>query len=388
VADPFVGSGTTLVESMKVGLKFSGIDINPLAILICQAKSIPHNCDALSQFVAETLRRASSDRSRRLEAEFPSLRKWFTLDTAIRLSRLRRAIRKVPQCWARRFLWVVLAETVRLTSNARTTTFKLHIRSENEIAARTLDPLKVFSEVASRNVSRLNEQRQFLSQRQFLKRGRYIHDIDLTLNDVRFPGPRTSQIKRADLLITSPPYGDNVSTVTYGQHSFLPLQWIDLEDIDPRIDMSILRTTHEIDSRSLGGSRRVSAQEVTTLRTLSPAFARAFLRLRSQPRDRQQRIAAFYRDLAASLPRLISLVKPSAPMIWIVGNRHVGGYEVPMNHIFAELLEAHGCILCDTLKRHIPSKRMAFTNSVSDTVQDEHIILTLSPGTTLNRAVS
>src|SRR4051812_13987676 len=41
VYDPFAGSGTALTESMMRGLDFSGQDINPLAVLLCQAKAIP-----------------------------------------------------------------------------------------------------------------------------------------------------------------------------------------------------------------------------------------------------------------------------------------------------------------------------------------------------------
>lgn len=41
VFDPFVGSGTTLGESMMRGLDFVGHDINPLAILACEVKSGP-----------------------------------------------------------------------------------------------------------------------------------------------------------------------------------------------------------------------------------------------------------------------------------------------------------------------------------------------------------
>src|SRR5258708_40165961 len=39
--DPYVGSGTTLTESMLQGLRFTGWDINPLAALLCIAKSGP-----------------------------------------------------------------------------------------------------------------------------------------------------------------------------------------------------------------------------------------------------------------------------------------------------------------------------------------------------------
>ena len=37
--DPFAGSGTILVEGMLRGLNIVGIDINPLAILLCKAKT-------------------------------------------------------------------------------------------------------------------------------------------------------------------------------------------------------------------------------------------------------------------------------------------------------------------------------------------------------------
>ena len=39
--DPFAGSGTTLVECMRLGLDFAGQDVNPLAVLFCRTKSGP-----------------------------------------------------------------------------------------------------------------------------------------------------------------------------------------------------------------------------------------------------------------------------------------------------------------------------------------------------------
>ena len=37
--DPFAGSGTILVEGMLKGVDIVGVDINPLAILLCKAKT-------------------------------------------------------------------------------------------------------------------------------------------------------------------------------------------------------------------------------------------------------------------------------------------------------------------------------------------------------------
>jgi hypothetical protein len=73
-----------------------------------------------------------------------------------------------------------------------------------------------------------------------------------------------------DVVITSPPYGDNITTVPYGQYSFLPLQWIDFNDIHPAAKKECLNTTHEIDHRSLGGIRRIDAGVVADLHQRSP----------------------------------------------------------------------------------------------------------------------
>ncbi len=51
VLDPFVGCGTTLVEAKLSGCPSYGIDINPLAIRICQAKVKKINRDLLDDFI-------------------------------------------------------------------------------------------------------------------------------------------------------------------------------------------------------------------------------------------------------------------------------------------------------------------------------------------------
>ena len=374
VLDPFAGSGTTLVECMRLGLDYAGQDINPLAVLFCRAKAGPFHTARLVSAVNDVVNRASLDRGRRVEADFPGLEKWFSSEAAAELSRIRRAIRRVDHVWCRRVLWTGLAETVRLTGNSRTSTFKLHIRSPDELRSRTVNPLETFTDILADITERLQQEAVALNKAGHLSaNGWYRGDVLLRLGDSAELVPPTPS--GHDLLVTSPPYGDNTSTVPYGQYSYLPLQWIDLEDIDEEADSSYLRSTYEIDTRSLGGSRKHAVRDIQHLLPVSPSLKKTLRRLAELPVDRAGRVAAFCRDLDSSLRPVLEALRPSAYMIWTVGNRRVGAKPVPTDTILAELLAAKGVRLVTRIKRKIPNKRMATRNAIASTMRGETVLV-------------
>jgi DNA methylase len=250
VFDPYAGSGTVLTEAMLQGRDFLARDINPLAILLCKVKRGPFFSEAMRERAAALRGRIKSDKKWRIEIDFTGRNKWFTRDAAIGLSKIRRAIQDEPAIWARRFFWIALAETVRTTSNSRTSTFKLHMRPEDELAAREVNPIDTFEEVLKGNLQSLDTLTEELLEQNHIYNGHYEGTVDVEHHDARKKRPNGTTVY--DLLVTSPPYGDNVTTVPYGQHAFLPLQWIELSDIDEAITSEYLKTTHEIDARSLG----------------------------------------------------------------------------------------------------------------------------------------
>ena len=374
VLDPFAGSGTTLVECMRLGLNYEGQDVNPLAVLFCRTKAGPFHTERLACAVKDVVERAGADRGREVEADFPGLEKWFCRKAITALSRIRRAIRRVNHTWCRRVLWTGLAETVRLTSNSRTSTFKLHIRDPDELRSRKVNPLDTFTTIVSDIAKRLREEATALREGGHLSAGGwYRRDVSIRLGDSTklVPPARDGY----DLLVTSPPYGDNTSTVPYGQYSYLPLQWIDLQDIDADADPTCLRTAYEIDARSLGGSRKDAVHEVQHLLAVSSSLKETLGRLEHLPADRAGRVAAFCRDLDRSLPPVLEALRPSAYMIWTVGNRRVGGEPVPTDAILEELLVAKGSHLVTRIERKIPSKRMATRNAIASTMCGEAILV-------------
>jgi hypothetical protein len=372
VFDPFIGSGTILGAGMALRRDVVGWDVNPLAILICRVKAGPFHLGAFADAAQRTV--PSKPYTGSPEERFDNWRHWFTDEVARGLTALRRRIRREPRVTTRRFLWLCLAETVRLTSNSRTSTVKLHRRTAEQIASRP-DPVGVFARVVNENLERLRTAAKELSAAEAISRGGwYRGDVQLTLGDTRdlsWRGPG------AALLVTSPPYGDNTTTVPYGQHAYLPLQWIDLEDIDPVADRDCLASTYEIDRRSLGGSKNVSEQDAQALRRRSPTLRRLIAALADEKRDRRNRILAFMRDFDAALGAVTTGVEPGGVAAWTVGSRRVGGHVVPLEQLLIEFASGHGFSHVKTLHRDIPGhrKRMAARNRAGATMLREHVVV-------------
>lgn len=372
VLDPFVGAGTTLVESLARDLNFTGIDINPLAILACQAKSGPLFGRAYEAKVTALLQRLSRDHGTSIDVTFPERRKWFNASASIQLSRIRRAICTESSVWARRLMWLAFAETVRAVSNSRGSTYKLHIRPFDELAS-TLGASEYFEEVARDSVARVRWHEEELSNRSVLQRGRVTRTISAFCGNVTdFSARRTAF---ADLIITSPPYGDNKSTVSYGQFSYLQLRWIPEQDLP--LQATAFQNAYAIDGRSLGGSLRGSLEYAPQLCSGSAA-ARNFIDALAalQRRDLMIKAVAFLRDYERALKSASSLLRPGGYAIWTLGDRTVGGVRLPLGAITAEILERFGLLAQGHIQRMIPQKRTPQRNSQGFTMDEERVLVT------------
>lgn len=374
VLDPFVGSGTTMTECMFHGLNFVGQDINPLAVLLCRAKMGPFSIPELLRKSKKIFQLISSDQSEDIDIYFPGLIKWFRSDMAIELSKIRRAIINEKTLWARRFFWVALSETTRQCSNSRTSTYKLHIRPGEEIRQRHVNSIKLFEDIVNRNIRELTKQKEKMCNSGLLVKDKYKGRLKVCLKDScsNVTLPKNTLY---DLVITSPPYGDNKSTVPYGQNSFLPLQWIPYSDIDHGMNDSWLNTTSEIDSRSIGGKLVLSQESTSQIKKLSPALSETLKVLDNYKNDRSNRVLAFFVDLNKSLNTISNCVRKNAYLIWTIGNRKVGNYEIPMDRIVVELFKLLDVKFIESVKRNIPQKRMAVRNNIALTMKTEQILI-------------
>jgi len=373
VFDPFVGSGTILVESMLRGLNFAGIDINPLAVLVSRVKSTPISPLLLNNARARILARSQSDKSMRYSTTFATQHKWFSKGVSIWLSRCVRAIEAEDSLNIRRVFWVALARVVRQVCNSRSTTYKLHIKPTEDQLENGDCVYSIFSRHSEIVVKSLQEHYSALLSSGHIENEEYTGEVDIRLGDSRDPR-NVSNAASADIIVTSPPYGDNRTTVPYGQYSYLPLQWIASHDIDEKFDDTLLKSTHATDTASLGGSMCNALQRGEIACGRYQAY-KAAVHCLSKNIDGQKRFAAFAADLHDSVSQLSANTKPSAFHIWTVGERRVGGIKMPLTDLLIEILEAHSIRWIHTANRRIISKKMPSRNTLSDTMISEQLVI-------------
>lgn len=371
VLDPFVGSGTVLVESMNLGLDFSGVDINPLAVLSCLVKSGPYFVYAFTDKAAELISRIRADGVAQHEATFFGRDKWFETDVALGISKIARNIKGVDDLWARRLFWLALARVIRTCCNSRNSTYKLHIKKAADING-AVDPVKVFVETVETYKKHLKDQATDWEAKGFLKQGWYQKSVNITAGDSTSTLEEDDQ--RYDVIMTSPPYGDNKTTIPYGQYAFLPLQWIPKEDISHSIEASVLANTHALDTASLGGSAKNATNRAEQLRTQFESV-RNYLAMLSPSGSGIKRFGAFFGDLDPCIEQICNSTNSGGYHAWTIGSRHIEGIRVPMEEILEEMLDKRGVGTIGRIHRSIHAKKMAARNNLSSTMNTEIIVL-------------
>ena len=95
VMDPFVGSGTTIVQAQKLGYESMGIDLNPIACLMSRVKTdpIPQGIEDLANLVL--LQNMDHEIDLDFANSIPNIDHWFKTEVKIRLAQLTDAVQRL-----------------------------------------------------------------------------------------------------------------------------------------------------------------------------------------------------------------------------------------------------------------------------------------------------
>lgn len=301
--DPFCGSGTTLVEAMVAGMQSTGIDLNPVATWVSAIKCELRDAatrrrflESVTQVVQASLLRIKS----RAPVKAPlhaSERQFYAPHVLKELGGLHAEI-ETCECEAdRRAMLVLLSAIVVKFSNLRAD-------SSQDTAEKRIGkgvPTRFWGRKAEELVARwaaLGEACDLLPR---------VHPPRIHEADARQLKETLGEAFRADLVLTSPPYG---GTYDYAQHHARRYPWLGVS------------------------AERFLDREIGARRNLGGRGRRA-------PADRE-RVDRWNGEVLAVLRSLAPLLAKDAIMVWVMGDGHVGNQRIRADRQLAVLAPEAG----------------------------------------------
>lgn len=357
ILDPYMGSGTTLVEASLAGINSIGTDLNPLARLMGKVKTTLYNNESiLKQFREIQTELIFYTKDNVKERNFDRISNysfWYNEDTLLKLSYLSQLIKNVKD---KDFFNVVLSEIVREVSFTRNGEFKRYRMNEASIAKFNPDTFTLFEKKALRNIEGL---KAYTSEAK--------HDVNASIYDFNtMHGIPTDIIKDGDIdmVVTSPPYGDSRTTVAYGQFSRWANEWFNFDN------------AKNLDKLLMGGKK--ATEEIFKTASIRDVLDE----IDSLEHKRYLEVVSFLNDYYQSIENVAKSVRSGGTVCYVVGDRRVKGVQIPLDYFTAEMFEKFGFKHKITIVREIPNKRMPALTSPTNkagakvsTMSHEYIVI-------------
>lgn len=358
--DPYCGTGTSLVEANLNSINAIGTDLNPLARLIAKVKTTLLDINILDSYLKQFSDYCLQiDFGKKIDVDIPNFNNidyWFDMEVLQALAKIKKFIDKIEIKDIADFFRIVFSETVRESSWTRNSEFKLYRMNDSQRDRFNPNVFAIMQNKLNRNRKGLFEYMQAKKDGAFST----VYSFN-TVDDI----PQNILSKgMADIVVTSPPYGDSRTTVAYGQFSRLANQWLGVDN------------ANQIDRLLMGGiSKEIKCFEIDILDDVINEIANIDIK-------RAKDVSAFYWDYRQSIFNVANVTKKDGFACYVVGNRRVKGISLPTDEITKLLFEQNGFVHIETIVRNIPNKRMPNKNSptnkvgkVGATITKEHIVV-------------
>ncbi len=391
--DPFMGSGTVLLEGLLAGCsEIYGNDLNPLAHRISKAKTTLLRCnidkafadfsnqlqkkyelyspvlESIDQYISEhnyDITAKINDKTnwganacnilndylskQKSDLVIPDIQNmgfWFVPHCIIELQIVRNLICEIPDEDLQDYFMIAFSETTRLVSNRRNGEFKMYRMKPEKVATYKPDVKSTYLDTLISNISKMKDLINRVGKQP-------LGSIHLCHEDSRLLDSIPDQA--VDIVITSPPYGDSRTTVAYGQFSRVSLQWCDYDKLT-------YKEIIDIDKNLMGGTQFKKGFDNNLQ---SETLRKALTEILKNPENMERAgdVFSFYKDLNDVLKAVTHKCRTNAYQFWVVGNRTVKEVSLQTDQILVELGEKLGLKHIMTMDRTISNKVMPSLNS-------------------------
>lgn len=363
VLDPFMGSGTTLLEAFILGRDSYGIDIHPLARLIAKVKTTPLDPEALgaaSERLLESIRSDEEDNSSWIP-EIPNRDHWFRPEVLSDLATIKKHVWRMRPGDEQDFFKVCFSSIIRKVSNSDSdslipevtafrkkldqqgkTSFDAKTKFENAVRSRLLDAADLWR----------------LAQEKAREHGR-IPDVRIIGNDARDILLEDSSV---DLAITSPPYA---SAVHYVSVHKLEMFWLDL-----------VKDLSELDAKVVG-TARAYADEYRSWEphTRIPQLQAVLEELLAKDRKSAYIVYRYFEEMRKNLTEVNRVLMRNGKYCVVVGENTFRKTRIPTYAILAKIAVRCGFDLGEMFVYDVINRHLDIPRWNDSTIERDHILV-------------
>jgi DNA modification methylase len=350
VLDPFMGSGTTLLESYVSGRDSYGIDIHPLARLIAKVKTTPIDPDALSPLAERLLRDVDADAGDNSSwiPEIPNRDHWFRENVLGELATIKKHVWALRDGDSKDFFKICFSSIIRKVSNSDNDSLIPEVTSfQKKLDEQGKNSYDAFSKFENSVRGRLLDATDLwhISKEVKEKYGKEPR-VSIVGKDARDIQLKDSSI---DIAVTSPPYA---SAVHYVSVHKLEMFWLNM-----------IKRTSELDSRAVGTARAyVSEYGSWEPRTNLPRLEPILNELLQKDRKSAYIVYKYFDGMRKNFDEVNRVLKRNARYCVVVGENTFRRVRIPTYKILADAavmsgFELEGLFVYDVINRHLDIPR-------------------------------
>ena len=344
VCDPFMGCGTTLIESLVSGRKTVGVDINPVAYLISKVKTTPINPEKLKQetdkvlFDLEMYFKSKNQKQKTLSKieivpVIPTnerINYWFP-DKKSRdeLSIILGRIDTIKDKDIRDFCLCAFSNILK---NASIWLMK-SIKPTRDLNKKIDIPMNLFSRQIKK-MSRGND--VYWNILSTNVKGNLKSYLNLKKADARnLPAENNS----VSLIVTSPPY---VTSYEYADLHQLTALWLEYTKSVNEFREGFIGSIHKKEFDHNGIKSKLAKQEIEELSKKSKKEAES--------------VKNYFFEMQQCFEEMYRVLKPKGRACIVIGNTELKKVPILNAEVFTEMMISSGFKIHKIIKRRIPSK--------------------------------